>query len=144
VPKADSGAGIFGTGIDRDDELEEAKERVIQELCESSRRRGNRVNGSVSLDEAPVIHSSLTWTNASSWRGSLNNPRSVRFSDAVALVEAFGFRLSRVRGSHHLFVHPGIAELVNFQEVHGQAKPYQVRQFLKVVERHNLRLGGEE
>jgi hypothetical protein len=49
-----------------------------------------------------------------------------------------------VRGSHHLFVHPGIAELVNFQEVHGQAKPYQVRQFLKIVERHNLRLGGEE
>ena len=51
----------------------------------------------------------------------INNPRSVRFSYAVALVEAFGFHLSRVRGSHHLFVHPGIAELVNFQEVHGQA-----------------------
>ena len=62
---------------------------------------------------------------------------------SVALVEAFGFHLSRVRGSHHLFVHPGIAELVNFQEVHGQAKPYQIRQFLKIVERHNLRLGGE-
>jgi predicted RNA binding protein YcfA (HicA-like mRNA interferase family) len=74
----------------------------------------------------------------------INNPRSVRFSDAVVLVEAFGFHLSRVRGSHHLFVHPGIAELVNFQEVHGQAKPYQVRQFLKIVERHNLRLGGEQ
>jgi hypothetical protein len=26
---------------------------------------------------------------------------------------------------------------------HGQAKPYQVRQFLKIVERHNLRPGGE-
>ena len=59
-------------------------------------------------------------------------------------MEAFGFRLSRAWCSHHLFVHPGIAELVNFQEVHGQAKPYQVRQFLKIVERHNLRLGGEE
>ena len=74
----------------------------------------------------------------------INNPRSVRFSDAVVLVEAFGFHLSRVRGSHHLFVHPEIAELVNFQEVHGQAKPYQVRQFLKIVERHNLQLGGEK
>ena len=39
---------------------------------------------------------------------------------------------------------PGIAELVNFQEVHGQAKPSQVRQFLKIVERHDQRLGGEE
>ena len=65
----------------------------------------------------------------------INDPRSVRFSDAVALVEAFGFHPSRVRGSHHLLVHPGI---------HEQAKPYQVRQFLKIVERHNLRLGGEE
>ncbi|HFD38284.1 MAG TPA: type II toxin-antitoxin system HicA family toxin [Anaerolineae bacterium] len=30
----------------------------------------------------------------------------------VTLVEAFGFRLSRVRGSHHIFVHPNVRELV--------------------------------
>ncbi len=74
----------------------------------------------------------------------INNPRSVRFADAVALVQAFGFRRSRVRGSHHIFARPGIPELVNFQEVHGQAKPYQLRQFLKIVERHNLRLGEDQ
>jgi predicted RNA binding protein YcfA (HicA-like mRNA interferase family) len=58
----------------------------------------------------------------------------------IALVEAFGFRLSRVNGSHHIFVHVAIPELVNLQEVDGKVKPYQVRQFLKLVERYNLKL----
>lgn len=69
-----------------------------------------------------------------------NNPKSASFNDAVSLVEAFGFHLSRVRGSHHIFAHPGIPDIVNLQDVHGEAKPYQVRQFLKIVERHNLTL----
>lgn len=33
--------------------------------------------------------------------------------------------------THHIFVHPQIPELVNLQEIKGQAKPYQIRQFLK-------------
>lgn len=37
-------------------------------------------------------------------------------------------------------MHPDIAELVNLQEVKGQAKPYQMRQFLKLVERYSLKL----
>lgn len=69
-----------------------------------------------------------------------NNPKSVRFDEAVATLKAFGFHLSRVRGSHHIFVHPDIPELVNLQEVRGEAKAYQVRQFLKIVEHHNLTL----
>jgi hypothetical protein len=32
----------------------------------------------------------------------------------------------------------------NLQEVNGEAKPYQVRQFLRIVERHDLRLEDEE
>jgi hypothetical protein len=59
----------------------------------------------------------------------------------VALVEAFGFRLSRVRGSHFIFVHPEIPDLVNLQEINGKAKPYQVREFLSLVEEYNLELG---
>jgi hypothetical protein len=45
-----------------------------------------------------------------------------------------------VKGSHHIFVHASESELVNLQEVKGKAKPYQVRQFLKLVEAYNLRL----
>ena len=56
------------------------------------------------------------------------------------LVEAFGFRLVRVSGSHHLYSHPDVDKLVNLQEVGGQTKPYQVRQFLRLVERYGVRL----
>ena len=69
--------------------------------------------------------------------GSLKN---VAFTDLRNLIEGFGFRLDRVTGSHHIFVHTNIQELVNLQEVKGEAKPYQIRQFLRLVERHNLYL----
>jgi predicted RNA binding protein YcfA (HicA-like mRNA interferase family) len=74
----------------------------------------------------------------------LSSPQNLRFREMVALVEAFGFCLSRVKGSHHIFVHPDVRELINIQDVRGQAKPYQVRQLLKLVERYNLKLGDEE
>jgi predicted RNA binding protein YcfA (HicA-like mRNA interferase family) len=68
------------------------------------------------------------------------NLRNVAFADMVNLVEGFGFQLARVRGSHHVFTQPTITEMLNLQEVGGEAKPYQIRQFLRVVEKHNLRL----
>jgi predicted RNA binding protein YcfA (HicA-like mRNA interferase family) len=71
----------------------------------------------------------------------LAGPKNVHFNDMISLVEAFGFRLSRVRGSHHIFEHPQIPELVNLQEKNGKAKPYQVRQFLQLVEQYDLELG---
>ena len=49
------------------------------------------------------------------------------------LAQAFGFRLARTSGSHHIFIHNQVAEPVNLQEVDGKAKAYQVRQFLKLV-----------
>jgi len=58
---------------------------------------------------------------------ALTKPNNMRFTEMVTLVEAFGFRLSRVSGSHHIFTHPQVLELVNLQEVKGQAKPYQIR-----------------
>ncbi len=70
----------------------------------------------------------------------LASTRNVAFSDFVMLLSAFGFTLDRVSGSHHIFKHPDIPELINIQNVRGQAKPYQIRQFLKLVERYNLHL----
>jgi predicted RNA binding protein YcfA (HicA-like mRNA interferase family) len=77
-------------------------------------------------------------------RKALSSPAGLRFSEASALATAFGFRLSGINGSHHIFVHEGVRELVNLQNVHGKAKPYQVRQLLDLAERYNLALGGEE
>jgi predicted RNA binding protein YcfA (HicA-like mRNA interferase family) len=75
---------------------------------------------------------------------ALSSPASLRFEEACALARAFGFHLSRVSGSHHIFARRKVRELVNLQEVKGKAKPYQVKQLLDLVERYNLSLGGEE
>ena len=73
-------------------------------------------------------------------QGALSN---VKFAEVRDLVEAFGFRLARSRGSHHIFTHPNVPDLINLQEVRGEAKPYQIRQFLRLVERYNLTLEDE-
>ena len=64
----------------------------------------------------------------------------VRFADLCRLAMSFGFRLARVSGSHHIFTHPGIGELLNLQDVAGRAKPYQVRQFMSLVARYSLKM----
>lgn len=46
---------------------------------------------------------------------ALAGSANIRFADIVTLAVAFGFRLSRVSGSHHIFVHPDIPELLNLQ-----------------------------
>jgi predicted RNA binding protein YcfA (HicA-like mRNA interferase family) len=56
------------------------------------------------------------------------------------LVEALGFELQRTSGSHHIFAHPDVPELLNLQEVAGEAKPYQIRQLLRLMERYSLTL----
>ncbi|HET7711789.1 MAG TPA: type II toxin-antitoxin system HicA family toxin [Thermoanaerobaculia bacterium] len=69
--------------------------------------------------------------------------RNVHFRDLEALVIVFGFRLARVEGSHHIYLHHGVPEQLNLQEVSGEAKPYQIRQFLRLVERYDLQMKGE-
>jgi predicted RNA binding protein YcfA (HicA-like mRNA interferase family) len=73
-----------------------------------------------------------------------NNPRNVRFSDLLSLVEAHGFVLDRIDGSHQIFKHPGVRELLNLQpRKDGKAKPYQVREFLARVEEYGLTMENE-
>jgi hypothetical protein len=72
--------------------------------------------------------------------GSLRN---VSFADMRRLVESFGFELRRVSGSHHIFAHPDITEILNLQDVRGEAKPYQIRQFLRLIERYALTMEDE-
>ena len=74
----------------------------------------------------------------------LSGSSNIRFSDVQALIEAFGFRLVRVSGSHHIFERPNVRELVNIQERNGQAKPYQIRQFLQIVDKYQLELGEDK
>ena len=69
---------------------------------------------------------------------------NVAFADLFGLLEALGFEKQRVSGSHHVYGHPQLVELINLQEVKGQAKPYQVRQVLRLIERYDLAMEGEK
>ena len=75
---------------------------------------------------------------------ALSGGRNFRFGDFVTLVEAFGFRLDRRESSHHIFKRSDIGKRLNIQDCNGQAKPYQVRQFLQIVEQNDLKLGDDE
>jgi len=42
-----------------------------------------------------------------------------------------------------MFVHQGIPELLNLQNVKGIAKPYQIKQLLQLIEIHDLHIEEE-
>jgi predicted RNA binding protein YcfA (HicA-like mRNA interferase family) len=63
--------------------------------------------------------------------------------DFIKLLKNFGFELDRINGSHHIFKHAGVKELVNIQNVEGKVKPYQIKQFLSIVESYNLKMEKE-
>ena len=66
------------------------------------------------------------------------NTKNIRFNRLCNIAEEFGFKFRGGKGSHRIYVKKGIKEMLNFQNVHGKAKPYQVRQLIKVIELYNL------
>ena len=69
-----------------------------------------------------------------------NSKKNIAFTDFVVLIEAFGFRHTRSKGSHEIYRRDDIPKIINIQNDKGKAKPYQVSQFLEVVALFNLRL----
>lgn len=69
--------------------------------------------------------------------------QNVRFNDFVNLLYRFDFEQVRQEGSHRIFKHPLINQRLNLQNVNGKAVAYQIRQFLRLVERENLTLRYE-
>lgn len=49
----------------------------------------------------------------------------------------------RMKGSHHIFTRPGVAEILNLQPAASLAKPYQVKQVRQVIVRYKLTEGIE-
>lgn len=74
----------------------------------------------------------------------LSGSRNISFSEMRILTEAFGFKLARIKGSHHIFIHKDGPELINLQNVNGKVKPYQIKQFLEIIEKYNLPLEDSE
>jgi len=68
-------------------------------------------------------------------------PASFRFKDLCKLVEALGYLLDRQKGSHLIYRHHTRRDLpiINLQRGSGgKAKPYQVRQVLRIIEEFKL------
>ena len=70
----------------------------------------------------------------------LNNQKNVKYSDFVVILEAFGFFRKRGEGGHSIYKNETVKEIINIQNVNGEAKPYQIRQFFSLVEKYNLRM----
>ena len=72
----------------------------------------------------------------------LANPRlGISFRDFERLLRAFGFELARTSGSHRQYVHQKLLRPFPVQPEGKDAKRYQVREFLELVEEHGLYLG---
>ena len=65
---------------------------------------------------------------------------NINFTDLVRLLRSLGFD-ERIRGSHHIFTHLGIIEIVNLQPKGNKAKAYQVKQVRDIL--LNYKLGGD-
>ena len=70
----------------------------------------------------------------------LNNQKNVKFSDFVIILRAFGFYCARNEGSHNIYKNTIVNEIINVQNVNGEAKPYQIRQFFSLIEKYNLQM----
>jgi predicted RNA binding protein YcfA (HicA-like mRNA interferase family) len=65
---------------------------------------------------------------------------SIAFRDLQRLLEKLGFRLVRVSGSHHIYIHPNVPRPMNIQSVGKDAKPYQIRQLRDIIQEFALNL----
>lgn len=67
------------------------------------------------------------------------DPRaSIPFRDFERLIVAFGFTLDRTKGSHRIYKHPLVPRPLSIQPRGNMAKPYQVDQFLAMVQEFGL------
>jgi len=79
-------------------------------------------------------------TPARTWQRILDGNRDVRFRDFERPLVAFGFELDRQSGSDRIYRQPALKIRMNIQPEKGNAKAYQIRQLLDLVEANGLQL----
>lgn len=60
-------------------------------------------------------------------------PSEVRFAEVRRLLERDGWRLLRIKGSHHSFGKPGFRNIV-VPVHHDRVKPFYVKEIRKILE----------
>ena len=75
------------------------------------------------------------------YRHLLANPgATISFRDFEKLLAAFGFTHARTTASHRQYTHPKLSRPFPVQPAGKDAKRYQLREFLELVEEHGLYL----
>ena len=97
---------------------------------------GGQGRGGCSWTSAETLVTSsrreLTWPTA-------GDMRNVGFTEFCRLVEAFGFKLRRVSGSHHIYRHPEVPRPLPATASEG-SEALSISQFLDIVEEHGLKM----
>lgn len=65
---------------------------------------------------------------------------SLSYREFERLLRAFGFEHRRTNGSHRIFAHPTVPDILSIQPRGGEAKSYQIRQFPGIVTDYGLEL----
>jgi len=68
---------------------------------------------------------------------------NIRFGDIRTLLLALGFQ-ERIKGSHHIFHHDEVAEILNLQPVGSKAKFYQVKDVRAIIVNYGLVSNADE
>ncbi len=63
----------------------------------------------------------------------------ISFREFENLLTAFGFKVARVSGSHHIYWNDKATRPLSVQPDGKDAKRYQVRQFLAMIEEFDLK-----
>ncbi|MDE2741409.1 MAG: toxin HicA [Gemmatimonadota bacterium] len=65
-----------------------------------------------------------------------NNPKGIRFADLAKVCDAYFGEPRQKSTSHRVYRTPWLGDpRVNIQNAKGMAKPYQVRQVIKAIEK---------
>ena len=73
----------------------------------------------------------------------LSNPNIIiTFRDFERLLQAFGWRHKRTKGSHRHYVHPSVPFVLTINPDGKSAHRYQVRRLLEFVEEYGLHMGS--
>jgi len=70
----------------------------------------------------------------------LDGQRNISFRDFERLLRALGFEHNRTTGSHRQYVHPKVLRSFPVQPDGKDAKRYQIRELLELVEAYGLHI----
>ena len=70
----------------------------------------------------------------------LDGQRNLAFRDFERILLALGFEHERTKGSHRIYIHPAIPRPFPVQPDGKDAKRYQIRELLELVEAYGLHI----